>query len=150
MPPLTPNELAVQNSVGSTRPEMPRYTASACVSFDSFTTHELITCSVVLYVFTRLRTASSPSRPRTRAAARVQSQRQVGCEGACTHRDQQVGVQRHKGPYPKVTETHVKFGAYLWVPRATAVPPRRSRTARPTGRRGKARARPRRAAPHCT
>merc|ERR1711991_262002 len=52
MPPRTPCSLGVQKAGGSARPEMPRYTGHAYVSFDVLTIPELITCSVVVYRFT--------------------------------------------------------------------------------------------------
>mmetsp|Transcript_348 Transcript_348/g.655 ORF Transcript_348/g.655 Transcript_348/m.655 type:complete len:389 (-) Transcript_348:1086-2252(-) len=60
-PPITPNAFGAQNSGGSTRPEMPRYTLSATVSLLSLTMAELMTCNVVVYL---LRLCSAVSRGR--------------------------------------------------------------------------------------
>ncbi len=50
MPPRTPYSLATRNWRGSRPPETPRYTFETTVSFESLTTAELITCSVVVYL----------------------------------------------------------------------------------------------------
>ena len=50
MPPRTPYTSACRKWCGSRPPLTPRYTSEAKVSLDSFTTAELITCMVVVYL----------------------------------------------------------------------------------------------------